>query len=147
MRSLTAIICAASFLAGCATLEALDRGLYDTSRAVAPTHPVTGQPVLNAVSEEQEIRQAQQAWAQLAAEAQREGIVVDPPVPRSRQIAMVFDRLVAVAHRQHLPWEVHLVEVDQVNALTWGGGMVVVLDGLFGGLVLRRQRARRRVGA
>ncbi len=133
MRRLSPILLAATWcVTGCATI---DRAAYDTSLALAPPHPVTGQPVLNAVPEEQEIRQAQQAWAQLAAAAQREGIPVDPPADRSRRIKVVFDRLVAVAHRQHLPWEVHLVGVSDVNAFTPGGGMVVVLAGLFGGLI------------
>jgi len=114
---------------------AIDRALYDTSNVLAPTHPVYGTPVLNVVPVEQEIAQAEQRWAQLVAAARREGIAVDPPGPRADQLQAVFKRLVAVAHRPYLPWQVHLVDVPDVNAFTWGGGVVVVLDGLYGGLV------------
>ena len=119
-------------LTGCATI---DRGLYDASSALAPAHPIYGTPVFNVIQQEREVAPAQQQWAGLAAEAQREGVAVDPPGGRTDRLRSVFDRLVAVAHRPQLPWQVHLVDEPEVNAFTWGGGMVVVWDGLFGGMV------------
>ena len=91
MRRFGLVLAALVPLAGCATI---DRGLYDTSTVLAPTHPVYGTPVLNIVPEEQEVSQAQQQWARLAAAAQREGISVDPPGGRLHRIRFVFDRLV-----------------------------------------------------
>ena len=123
---------ALSWLPGCATIA---QALYDTSTAVAPPHPVYGIPVFNVVPEAQEVAQARQAWAQIDAAARQHGIAVDPPGERLVRIRTVFTQLVAVAHRQQLPWEIHLVEAPDVNAFTPGGGMVIVLDGLFGGLV------------
>ena len=46
-------------LTGCAKLEAIDRGLNRSSKAVAPTHPVYGTPVLDVVPEYQKVAQAQ----------------------------------------------------------------------------------------
>ena len=120
------------WLAGCATL---DRALYDTSTAVAPPHPVYGTPVFNVVPEAQEVAQARQAWAQIDAVARQHGVAVDLSGERLARVRTVFAQLVAVAHRQQLPWEAHLLAAPDVNAFTFGGGIVVVFDGLFDGLV------------
>jgi hypothetical protein len=134
IRTLTAGVVLAGAL-GCAEFgqiaTAVDEALYET----VPTHPVTGQPMVTVVSEEQEIAQAKQLWQQLEAAAMREGIAVDPAGPRLERVRSAFNRLVRVAHRQWLPWEAHLVSVPESNALAAGGGLVVVFDDLFGGLI------------
>lgn len=122
-------------LFGCAALTELDQASYDASSQLAPSHPVYGTPIFNLVSEEREIAQASQAWAQIEAAAQEQGIAIDPEGERLDGIRSAFQRLVAVAHRRDLPWKVHLLDAEDVNAFTFGGGLVVVLDGLFGGLV------------
>src|SRR5262245_1341144 len=132
MRRVLLVVPLLLWLPGCATL---DQALYDTSKAVAPPHPVHGTPVFNVVPEDQEVAQAQRYWAQLDAAARAHGVAVDSPGERLARIRAVFAQLVAVAHRQQLPWQAHLLAVPDVNAFTWGGGMVVVFDGLFGGLV------------
>jgi hypothetical protein len=117
--------------AGAPGLGDLDRGLYEASGAVAPRHPVTGRPVLNVVPEAAEIRLARDFWRDHREEALARGLAVDPPGPRLERIRRVFGRLTAVAHRPQLPWEVHLVDDPTPNAFTAGGGLVVVLSGLF----------------
>ena len=117
------------------TLEDLDRDLYQTSRELAPPHPVTGKPVLNPISEAWEIDLARSVWEAVRSQAEAIGIPVDPPGPRLERVRAVFARLVAVAHRPTLPWEVHLLGLGQANAYTPGGGIVVMLDGIFGGMV------------
>ncbi|MBW2316548.1 MAG: M48 family metallopeptidase [Deltaproteobacteria bacterium] len=112
-------------------LESLDRGLYEASGAVAPRHPVTGRPVFNVVPEGLEIRLARDFWAQYEKEARERGAAVDPRGPRLSRIRSLFTELTAVAHRPQLPWEAHLVEDAAPNAFTAGGGLVVVLSGLF----------------
>jgi Zn-dependent protease with chaperone function len=112
-------------------LESLDRGLYEASGAVAPRHPVTGRPVLNVVPERLEIRLAHDFWGQYEKDARGRGAAVDPAGPRRSRVRARFADLVAVAHRPQLPWEVHLVEDAAPNAFTAGGGLVVVLSGLF----------------
>lgn len=122
-------------LLSCAPLTELDQAAYDTSSQLAPTHPVYGTPIFNLVPEEQEIAAAKEAWAQIETAAKQAQVAIDPAGERLDQIRIVFQRLVAVAHRQQLPWEVHLLAAKNVNAGTYGGGLVVVFDGLFGGLV------------
>jgi hypothetical protein len=116
-------------------LGSLDRGLYEASGAVAPTHPVTGRPVFNVVPEALEIRLARDFFREYAGEARARGAAVDPPGPRLDRVRAVFGGLVAVAHRPRLPWEVHLVEDPSANAFTAGGGLVVVLAGLWNGIL------------
>jgi predicted Zn-dependent protease len=132
MRRTLLLAIVMSWLPGCATL---DQALYETSAAVAPPHPVYGTPVFNVVPEAQEVAQAQQTWTQLDSAARQHGIAVDPPGERLARIRTVFLQLVAVAHRQQLRWEAHLLAVPEVNAFTFGGGVVVVFDGLFGEMV------------
>ena len=105
----------------------VDQALYE----VVPTHPVTGRPMANLVTEDREVAVAQNTWHSLAAAAGREGIVIDPAGPRLDQVQRVFSDLVAVAHRRYLPWEVHLLRHPMPNAMTPGGGMVVVFEGIF----------------
>ena len=129
MRSLGALVAASLLsmpLMGCETMGravvAMDRGLYE----VVPLHPVTGRPVANLVSQEQEVRGAGQRHQQIVTAAARQGVALDMPGPRRDQMERVFKRLVAVAHRQQLPWQVHLVDHETVNAFTTGGGYVYV---------------------
>jgi len=134
-RPLVLLVFAAFASFGCATLQQADEALYSTTEKVAPTNPVTGRPTFNIVSQEQEIASAQASWEKIAAAANTEGIAIDPPGPHLRQMRIVFYNLVAVAHRQDLPWEIHLVDTPMNNAMTPGGGMVFVFEGLYGGLV------------
>ena len=122
----------ATVASGCASV---DRGLYDASSSAAPPHPVTGKPVFNIVSEEDEIATAQKVRERVAEAAASEGIPFDANSPRFDELNSVFERITSVAHRQHLPWEVHLIGDPTVNAFTAGGGVVFVHDGLYGGLV------------
>ncbi len=133
--SLMVVLCS-----GCETLErsfaAVDQALYE----IVPIHPVTGRPVPNLVTEEQEVRQAGEQHRMLIIAAQREDIPVDPPGERLDQLRRAFARLVAVAHRQQLPWQIHLIDHPTVNAFTIGGGYVYVFEGLSGEQGLVRNR-------
>lgn len=112
-------------------LESLDHGLYEASGVLAPRHPVTGRPVLNVVPESLEIRLARDFWADYREDARARGVAIDPPGRRLDRLRRRFADLVAVAHRPELPWEVHLADDPTPNAFTAGGGLVVVLSGLF----------------
>ena len=68
---------------------------------------------------------------EIADAASSEGIAIDPAGHRLDQIQRVFSNLVAIAHRQQLPWEVHLLRHPMPNAMTPGGGMVFVFEGIF----------------
>jgi predicted Zn-dependent protease len=123
-----ALVLTSLALTGCETLTAIDHGLYQA----VPVHPVTGEPVPNLIGEDQEVRQAGERQETILAVALRGSVEVDPAGPRLDQLQRVFGRLVAVSHRQQLPWQVHLIDDSMVNAFTTGGGYVYVFEGLFG---------------
>jgi len=113
-------------LSACATI---DKGMMAVSDSVGSADPVTGQRQISLVSEQEEISSAEAATQQILADAKQKDIAVDGE--HYEQVMRVFNRLVQVAHRQQLPWEVHVLGVDQFNAFTPGGGKVFVYSGLF----------------
>lgn len=119
-------------VSGCETMGQMVVAVDEVLDEAVPIHPVTGRPVPNLVSDEQEVSQAGQRHRQLLQAAAQEGVAVDPPGARLRQLERVFNRLRQVSHRQQLPWQVHLIDHEQVNAFTTGGGYVYVFEGLFG---------------
>jgi predicted Zn-dependent protease len=126
---------AVPFLNGCADFTAADQGLA----AAVPRNPVTGAPVLNLVSETDELQTASQRHAALVSVAQQQGLAFDPQNGRMRQLQRVFSSLLPVVHRRELPWQVHLIMDPTPNAFTNGGGYVYVFEGLFGGRGLVRE--------
>lgn len=115
-------------LLGCAEfISALDRSLDQ----MVVAHPVTGEPMLDVMPEHEEIARAQEFWQQVVRALPAQDIRVDPGGPRQAQLERVFRELVAVAHRQHLPWQVHLIDDPTPNAVTPGGGLVVFFSGIF----------------
>ncbi len=108
--------------------KSIDRALYES----VPIHPVTGRPVANLISEQQEVQSAEQLHAQIEAECMAKGQSLDSPSAHLDQTRAVFGRLIGVSHRQQLPWQVHVIGAQDVNAFTPGGGYVYVFDGLFG---------------
>ena len=133
MMERSVLACLATLLMGCATLEstvvAVDEALYEA----VDSHPVTGQPMFNVVSEPKEIATAKHFVDRVRSELVAAGNGFDQPSHRLRQIERVFGRLLSVAHRQHLPWRVHLADHPMSNAFTPGGGEVVVED-LYGNI-------------
>lgn len=113
-------------LTACASV---DKGMMAVSDSVSSKDPVTGQRQINLVSEEEEISRAEAQTKQLLSAAQQEGVTVDGA--HYEQVSRVFERLVEVAHRKHLPWEIHVLGRDEFQAFTIGGGKVFVFEGLF----------------
>ena len=116
---------------GCETVGQVATGVDEALYDFVPTHPVTGRPMANLVPEDREVAMAQNTWHRLASAAGSQGIAIDPAGRRLDQVQRVFSDVVAVAHRQHLPWEVHLLRHPMPNAMTPGGGMVFVFEGIF----------------
>lgn len=117
-------------LTGCASI---DKGMMAVSDGISSRDPVTGQRQISLVSEEQEIRQAEVAQQQILSQAKQKGIKIDGETPYYEKVSRVFDRLKMVAHRQQLPWEVHVLDSPEWNAFTVGGGKVFVFSGIFQG--------------
>lgn len=128
MRLLSVVLAVA--LTGCASV---DRGMMAVSDGISSRDPVTGQRQVNLISEEQEIRQAEEAVRQILTEAKQKGIKTDGDTPHYEKVTRVFNRLKGVAHRKQLPWEIHVLDLPAWNAFTIGGGKVFVYSGIFEG--------------
>lgn len=109
--------------------------LAQDSDGLVVTNPVTGSPQLDVVSEEDEIATARRVWSVVRDRNEAYGHEIDRPGERLARTRRVFERLVGVAHRQQLPWDVHVIESPEVNAATPGGGIVWIFGGAFGGLI------------
>lgn len=117
-----------SALTGCASI---DRGLMSVSDAVSSRDPVTGQRQINLVSEDQEIRKAEEITRQILSDAKQKGAKIDAETLYYERVSRVFDRLKQVVHRKNLPWEIHVLESPEWNAFTVGGGKAFVFTGIF----------------
>ncbi len=128
MRLISVVL--AVVLTGCASV---DRGMMAVSDGISSLDPVTGQRQINLVSEEEEIRQAEEASRQILSEAKQKGIKTDGDTQHYEKVNRVFNRLKSVVHRKQLPWEIHVLDSPEWNAFTVGGGKVFVLSGIFQG--------------
>lgn len=128
MRLLSVVLVVA--LTGCASV---DQGMMAVSDGISSRDPVTGQRQINLVSEEQEIRQAEDATRKILSEAKQKGVKLDSETPYYERVTRVFNRLKVVAHRKQLPWEIHVLDSPDWNAYTIGGGKVFVFSGIFQG--------------
>lgn len=117
-------------ISGC---ESIDSGLLSASNALSSPDPVTGKREVLLLSEEQEIAMAEKALAAALDEARQNGHAIDEDTPYFERVNTVFQRLLPVVHRQHLPWELHVIDDGAWNAYTIGGGKVVVQTGLLQG--------------
>jgi len=101
------------------------------SNAISSRDPVTGERQISLESEHKEIERSRETVSQLLAEAKKHGIRTDKETPQYERVNDVFQRLLSVVHRKQLPWEVHVIEKEDWNAFTIGGGKVFVFTGIF----------------
>lgn len=128
MRLLSVVLVVA--LTGCASV---DRSMMAVSDGISSRDPVTGQRQVNLVSEQQEIRRAEELTQQILSEEKQKGVKLDSETPYYEKVTWVFNRLKEVAHRKQLPWEIHVLDLPEWNAFTYGGGKVFVYSGIFQG--------------
>lgn len=117
-------------LTGC---ETVDQALLGASNALSSPDPVTGKREILLMSESAEVTRGDKAVADVLGKARTEGIPTDKETLYYDRALTVFNRLLPVVHRQHLPWELHVLQDDNWNAFTPGGGKVFVLTGIFEG--------------
>ncbi len=125
-------ICFASMLMSCAEI---DRGLKGVTDALAPRDIVTGKRTLNLEPEADEIQRATDQTTELLNGWRSQGVGVDTDRSSLSKLEAMTTRIASVSHRPHLSWEIHLIEKNEVNAFTIGGGKLFVYRALFGGLV------------
>ena len=118
------------FMASCTSI---DKGMMIVSDAVSSPDPVTGQREINLEPEDKEISRAEQQTKAIISQARRSGKKVDEQTSYYNRVVEVFNKLIKVTHRKHLPWEIHVIEDKRWNAFTIGGGKVFIHTGLLEG--------------
>jgi hypothetical protein len=119
-------------LFGCAEI---DKGLKQSADAIAPRDAITGKRLLNPESEQKEVARAMKQRDKILAAANQASVKFDTDEEMLGRLQVIAYRLAQVSHRPDLKWEVHLIEDDEPNAFTIGGGQIFFFRGLFAGLV------------
>jgi predicted Zn-dependent protease len=117
-------------LIGCAEINMV---LKETSEVLAPQDVVTGKRTLNIEPEDEEIKRATTQTVAILDDFRNNGIDVDIDHFTLSKLQRLMNKITEISHRPQLPWEIHLIESEKVNAFTIGGGKLFVFRGLFGG--------------
>lgn len=122
-----------SVLAGCQTLQQVDRSLYQVAEAVSEEDRVTGSRSLSFAGRSEQIAQGNRMVEQLLAQERKAGRKVDGALDRKayQRLVQVFDRVHAVSHLRDERWQPVLLDQDSFNAFTTGGTYIVVHRGLL----------------
>jgi predicted Zn-dependent protease len=114
----------AAFMGGCETVDTTKAGAVGVERHQRM-----------ALSSEEVNAEAQKAYAQMMAEAQKKG-AVDKDAAQVARVKAIVSRLVpqTAAFREDAPkwaWEAHVLSTDEVNAWCMPGGKMAVYTGLI----------------
>lgn len=98
----------------------------------ATTDFVTGQPVQNIYSLDEDIQMGRQFHQEVMAELKKEKSPVNHDPARVALMKQVTGHIAAVAHLTNLPYEVTYVgDPEFVNAFAFPGGNIMVFEGLW----------------
>jgi len=97
----------------------------------ATTDLVTGQPVNNIFSIQDDIDMGRQAYNDFVKAAREEGIPVNRDPQRVAQLKTIVSRLAEASRVTSFPYRVTLFQTNIVNALALPGGEIIVFDGLW----------------
>ena len=112
--------------AACATVETTESGVVGVDRR---------QTMSALVSEEDINRGAQEAYAQVLAEARAKGVLNRDPAQTAR-VRTISQRLIAQTpvfrpDAQKWAWEVNVIDVKEINAWCMPGGKIAVYTGMI----------------
>jgi predicted Zn-dependent protease len=119
-------LAALAFAAACATVETTESGVVGVDRQ---------QRMSTLVSEEDINRGAQEAYAQVLAEARAKGVLNRDPAQTAR-VRTISQRLIAQTpvfrpDAQNWGWEVNVIDVKEINAWCMPGGKIAVYSGMI----------------
>jgi len=121
------------FIGGCAEF---DRFAKDLTKATSCPNPVTGARELSLMNEQKEIEVGTKEESECIQKFQSQGLAVDEDKETLAKLQVMLSKITHVSHRPNLPWEIHIVDTDPINAFAIPGGKIFVLKGLIGNLVL-----------
>jgi metalloendopeptidase OMA1, mitochondrial len=99
--------------------------------ACSTTDFVTGKSTRNNYVVDEDIQLGTQVLQQSIAEMKKAGVPVDHDTRRLNLLRDMVKRIGAISHMPTLPYEVHLLETNIVNAMCAPGGKVMVFSGLY----------------
>ncbi|MDZ7751471.1 MAG: hypothetical protein U5S82_07390 [Gammaproteobacteria bacterium] len=120
----------------------VEKGMITVSDAVASPYFVIGRRDANITSEAAETEQASRFTQQVLFTAKSSGIPLDEKTEPYARARCVFDRSLPVAHRQHLPWGLHVLYKDTWNAFTVKPLPAVIGPGVHEPFGLRKNMQR-----
>lgn len=114
-------------LRGLMVLSIVTLGLVSCSTIDA----VTGKKVNNLWSLDDDIELGTDFFTDIQKWAKEEEVGINRDTKRVRQIRRVTENIAAVSHLPDLPYEVILLQTNEVNAMALPGGKLIVLAGLY----------------
>ncbi|MFC6670434.1 M48 family metallopeptidase [Marinobacterium aestuariivivens] len=120
-------------LAGCESMQAVDRGLYRAVDSVSEQDRVTGQRSLSFAGRQGQIRQGNAVVEQLLQQELQSGRKVSSELDarQYRRLVGIFDRVQRIGHLSDERWQAVLIDRPEFNAFTTGGTYIVVHLGLM----------------
>lgn len=119
-------------LAGCETMQAIDRGIYTVTSGLSQPDRIRGERTLSFENRDQQIQKGN-AWAeQFISDTKAKGKRLDSnysPVAYSR-VERIFSRIHQVSHLRGESWTPVLVEEREWNAFTTGGTYFFIYSAL-----------------
>ncbi|MCE9635827.1 MAG: M48 family metalloprotease [Planctomycetes bacterium] len=110
--------------------KAIDETSGAMADALARPDPVTGARTLNVETEQAEVAAAAQRVRSMLDDARSKSVPVDQDAALVRKLQEMLTRLAPVSHRPGLPWEIHVIGVQEPNAFTIGGGKMFFFSGV-----------------
>lgn len=99
--------------------------------ACSTTDFVTGQPTRNMYLLDEDIELGSEVLQEILTEMEDSDVPVNRDKRRLKKLRSMVERIAAVSHMPDLPYEVHLLETNVVNAMCAPGGKVIVFSGLY----------------
>ena len=117
----------ALLLAGCETLQQLDRGLYQVTDTMTEKDRPTRQRVASS-SRSQQIQNGNRAVENIKAQLTAKGIAYNAAYDARayQRLNRIFKRIHSISHLKHEQWQLLLIPEDDFNAFVTGGTYIVV---------------------
>lgn len=115
-------------LAGCQTLETIDKGLYQAAESVSERDAVTGKRSLSFAERGKQIAQGNRYIEAMIANEAKNKRPVNDAISKAmyNRLQRVFIRIHTVSHFRDEVWKPVLIKRDSFNAFTTGGTYIVV---------------------
>ncbi|APG27040.1 hypothetical protein A7E78_03845 [Syntrophotalea acetylenivorans] len=132
MKFFMTLLLLTSVLSGCATMKAIDQGLYSATETVTERDRLSGKRSLCLADREEQTLKGNEFVEKFIAEARAEGKKVNEEYDLAayKRIKRIFEQLHQVSHLRQEAWTPVIIEEDSWNAFTTGGTYFVIFSAL-----------------